>query len=58
MTLRPSVCAKCEDKNRPVSEVNGFSFHYEVVKDMCVELFLHDKFSSKWYDAFTAGADH
>jgi hypothetical protein len=45
MTLRPSVCAKCEDKNRPVSEVNGFSFHYEVVKDMCVELFLHDKFS-------------
>ena len=51
-SVRRTICAECEDKNRPVTELNGFSFRYEVVKDVQIEFFLHDKCSSKWYDAF------
>jgi hypothetical protein len=52
---RPTTCAQCEDKNSPVIEqVDGFSFHYEIVKGVTVEIFLHDDCASSWYDAFSA----
>ena len=52
---RPTTCAQCEDKNSPVIEqVDGFSFRYEIVKGVTVEIFLHDDCAYKWYDAFSA----
>jgi hypothetical protein len=52
---RPTICAQCEDKNSPVIErVDGFSFHYEIVKGVTMEIFLHDDCASRWYDAFGA----
>jgi hypothetical protein len=51
---RPTTCAQCEDKNSPVIEqVDGFSLHYEIVKGVTVEIFLHDDCASRWYDAFS-----
>jgi hypothetical protein len=52
---RPTICAQCEDKNNPVTEqVDGFSFDYEIIKGITVEIFLHDDCASRWHDAFPA----
>jgi hypothetical protein len=52
---RLTTCAQCEDKNSPVIEqVDGFSFQYEIVKGVTVEIFLHDDCACRWYDAFSA----
>jgi len=51
----PTICAQCEDRNNPVIEqVDGFSFQYEIVKGVTMEIFLHDDCASRWYDAFSA----
>jgi hypothetical protein len=54
-SVRPTICAQCEDKNNPVTEqVDGFSFHYEIIKGVTMEIFLHDDCACRWYDAFSA----
>jgi hypothetical protein len=54
-TARPTICAQCQDDNRPVTEqVDGFSFHYEIIKGVVMEIFLHDDCACRWYDAFSA----
>jgi hypothetical protein len=54
-SVRPTICAQCEDKNSPVAEqVDGFSFHYEIIKGVTMEIFLHDDCACRWYDAFSA----
>ena len=54
---RQTICTQCEDKNSPVFEdVDGFSFHYEIIKGVTIEIFLHDDCACKWYDAFSAHA--
>jgi hypothetical protein len=56
-SVRPTICAQCEDKNNPVTEqVDGFSFHYEIIKGVTMEIFLHDDCACRWYDAFSAHA--
>jgi hypothetical protein len=51
----PTICAQCEDRNNPVIErVDGFSFQYEIVKGVTMEIFLHDDCASRWYDVFSA----
>jgi hypothetical protein len=56
-SLRQTICAQCEDKNSPVIEdVDGFSFHYEIIKGVTMEIFLHDDCACRWYDAFSAHA--
>jgi hypothetical protein len=54
-SVRPTICAQCEDKNNPVIEqVDGFSFRYEIIKGLAMEIFLHDDCACRWYDAFSA----
>jgi hypothetical protein len=54
-SARPTICAQCEDKNNPVIEqVDGFSFQYEIIKGLAMEIFLHDDCACRWYDAFSA----
>jgi hypothetical protein len=54
-SVRPTICAQCEDKNHPVTEqVDGFSFRYEIIKGLEMEIFLHDHCACRWYDAFSA----
>lgn len=56
-SVRPTTCAQCEDKNSPViDEVDGFSFQYEIIKGVRMEIFLHDDCACRWYDAFSAHA--
>ena len=56
-SVRPTICAQCEDKNNPVAEqVDGFSFDYEIIKGVTAEMFLHDDCACRWYDAFSAHA--
>jgi hypothetical protein len=54
---RQTICAQCEDKNNPVTEeIDGFSFHYEIIQGVTMEIFLHDDCACRWYDAFSANA--
>jgi hypothetical protein len=56
-SMRPTICAQCEDKNSPVTEeVDGFSFQFEIIKGVTMEIFLHDDCACRWYDAFAAHA--
>jgi hypothetical protein len=56
-SVRPTICAQCEDKNHPVTEqVDGFSLHFEIIKSVMIEIFLHDDCACRWYDAFAAHA--
>jgi hypothetical protein len=55
LSVRPTICAQCEDKNNPVIEqVDGFSFQYEIINGVAIEIFLHDDCACRWYDAFSA----
>ena len=56
-SVRPTICAQCEDKNSPViDQVDGFSFQFEIIKGVTMEIFLHDDCACRWYDAFAAHA--
>jgi hypothetical protein len=52
MNLPPHICAQCEDKSNLVTEANGFSFDYNILKDARVEIFLHDDCANAWYEDF------
>jgi hypothetical protein len=37
-----------------IEHVDGFSFQYEIIKGLAMEIFLHDDCACRWYDAFSA----
>jgi hypothetical protein len=47
-------CAKCEDKNKPVTPQNGFGVPYRVDEHLFIELYLHEDCADKWYRQFGA----
>jgi hypothetical protein len=47
-SARPAIRAQCEDRNDPVIEIDGFSFHYEIIKGETMEIFLHDDCACRW----------
>src|SRR5271163_153751 len=46
------VCAKCENKDKPVTPQNGFGVPYRVEEHVFIELFLHEDCADEWYQQF------
>ena len=51
-------CARCEDKNNPVTPQNGFGVPYRVQEHVFIELFLHEDCADEWYRRFGASREH
>ncbi len=49
---KPNVCAQCEDRNNPVTTESGFTFRYQVTKEVDVEMWLHNACSEAWWQDF------
>jgi hypothetical protein len=51
-------CAKCEDRDKPVTLQNGFGVPYQVNEDLFIELFLHEDCAEEWSRQFGASREH
>ena len=47
-----NVCAHCENGRDPVTTNNGFSFEYQLVDGVIMEVYLHDGCVNPWCLAF------